>query len=50
LDNIMRFVILVAALISAFYFFVAGLPLWLVAVIVLPGVLLIAAVIGGAKE
>jgi threonine/homoserine efflux transporter RhtA len=44
------FTVLLSVLLSAFYFFVAGIPLWLVVLMIFPGALLIAVVIGGAEN
>jgi hypothetical protein len=45
----MLFVVLFAVVLSAVYFMI-GITLWLVALMVLPGLLLTAIVIGGAKN
>jgi hypothetical protein len=44
------FTVLLSASLSAFYFFVAGIPLWLVVLMIVPGALLTAIVVGGAEK
>jgi hypothetical protein len=44
------FAVLLSGLLSAFYFFVFGIPLWLVVLMVLPGALMCVVVIAGAEK